>query len=103
VWTLAAVGILSEIFLSGRIVKIGQLLIYLGMGWACAFDFENLKRGLPAAGYQWLLAGGIAYTAGVLFYVLDKLDRLAHAHGIWHFFVLVGSACHFVAVIGYVR
>jgi hemolysin III len=103
VWLLAAIGILSEVFLSGRIVKAAQLLIYLGMGWACAFDFDNLKAGLPPAGYQWLLIGGIAYTAGVLFYVLDKLHRLTHAHGIWHFFVLVGSACHFVAVIGYVR
>ena len=103
IWALAVVGILSEIFLSGRAVKIGQLLIYLGMGWACGFDFASLKAALPPAGLWWLTAGGIAYTAGVVFYVLDKMNRLTHAHGIWHFFVLAGSVCHFVSVIGYVR
>ncbi len=103
VWLLAGVGVLSEIFLSGRVVKVGQLLIYLGMGWACALDFSNLKSGLPAAGLHWLMAGGIAYTGGVIFYVLDKLGWLDHAHGIWHLFVLVGSGCHFIAVIAYVR
>jgi hemolysin III len=49
------------------------------------------------------LAGGLAYTGGVIFYVLDKMGKLAHSHGIWHVFVLVGSVCHFVSIIGYVR
>ena len=103
VWTLAIIGVLSEILLSGRIVKICQMVTYLGMGWACSLDFASLRAALPPAGFWWLTAGGIAYTAGVIFYILDKMDRLDHAHGIWHFFVLVGSACHFIAVIGYVR
>jgi hemolysin III len=103
VWTLAVVGILSEILLSGRVVKVCQLVIYLGMGWACSVYFDGLRAALPAAGFWWLAAGGIAYTAGVLFYILDKLEWLNHAHGIWHFFVLIGSVCHFIAVIGYVR
>lgn len=103
IWALAVAGILSEIFLTGRAVKIGQLLIYLGMGWTCGFDFASLQAALPPAGLWWLTAGGIAYTAGVVFYVLDKMNRLTHAHGIWHFFVLAGSVCHFVSVIGYVR
>lgn len=103
VWGLALLGILSEVFLSGRAVKVGQLVIYLGMGWACSLDLPGLRAALPAAAFGWLLAGGIAYTTGVLFYVLDKLGRLNHAHGIWHFFVLLGSACHVVAVLGYVR
>jgi channel protein (hemolysin III family) len=55
------------------------------------------------AGFNWLFLGGVAYTTGVLFYVLDKLNRLTHAHGIWHAFVLVGSVAHFTALIGYVR
>ncbi len=101
VWTLALIGILSEVLLSGRLVKVCQLVIYLGMGWACSLDFPSLRAALPPAGFWWLVSGGIAYTAGVVFYVLDKLDWLDHAHGIWHFFVLVGSVCHFVAVIGY--
>ncbi len=103
VWSLAVAGILSEIFLSGRWVKIGQLMIYLGMGWACAFDLGSVRATIPEVGFWWLVAGGLAYTVGVVFYVLDEMNRLTHAHGIWHFFVLAGSACHFISVIGYVR
>ena len=103
VWALAVVGILSEIFLSGRVVKVGQMIIYLGMGWACSFDFASLKAALPETGLLWLTAGGLAYTAGVVFYVLDKMNKLTHAHGIWHFFVLVGTISHFISIIGYVR
>jgi hemolysin III len=103
IWVLALGGILSEVFLSGRFVKVVQVLTFLGMGWACSIDFASLEAALPKAGLWWLTAGGIAYTVGILFYVLDKLDRLNHAHGIWHFFVLAGSACHFISVIGYVR
>ena len=103
IWALAAAGILSEVLLSGRLVKFGQMIIYVGMGWACAFDFSSLSAALPEIGLWWLTAGGLAYTGGIVFYVVDKLDRLTHAHGIWHFFVLIGSACHFVSVIGYVR
>lgn len=103
IWALALVGILSEVFLSGWVVKVGQMLIYLAMGWACVFDFASLQAVLPEAGLWWLTAGGLAYTGGVVFYILDMLNRLVHAHGIWHFFVLAGSACHFVSVTGYVR
>jgi len=103
IWAFGLAGILSEVFLSGRLVKIGQMVIFIGMGWACAFDFASLKAVLPEAGLWWLTAGGLAYTGGIIFYVLDLMNRLTHAHGIWHFFVLAGSACHFVSVIGYVR
>lgn len=102
-WALAIAGILSEIFLSGRVVKFCQMGIYLGMGWACAFDFASLKAAIPEAGLYWLTAGGLAYTGGVVFYVLDAMKKLTHAHGIWHFFVLAGSGCHFISIIGYVR
>lgn len=103
VWGLAVVGTLSEIFLSGTTVKVCQLIIYLGMGWACSLDLPSLKAGLPDAGFIWLVAGGLVYTIGIIFYIVDKLKWLTHAHGIWHFFVLVGSACHFIAIMGYVR
>jgi len=103
IWLLALAGILSELLLTGRAVKIGQMAIYLGMGWACSFDFDSLRAALPGAGLWWLTAGGVAYTGGVVFYVLDKMNRLNHAHGIWHMFVLAGSGCHFISVIGYVR
>lgn len=103
IWSLAAIGTLSEIFLTGRAVKICQVLIYIAMGWACAFDFASLKTALSAAGLDWLVWGGLAYTVGIVFYVLDKMKKLTHAHGIWHFFVLAGSACHFISIIAYVR
>ena len=103
IWTLAVAGILSELLLSGRTVKVGQMIIYLGMGWACSFDFASLKIALPESGLLWLTAGGLAYSAGVVFYILDKMDKLTHAHGIWHFFVLTGTICHFISIIGYVR
>jgi hemolysin III len=103
IWTLTVVGILSEIYLSGRAVKVGQMIIYFAMGWACFFDFASLKAVLPEIGLLWLTVGGLAYTTGVVFYILDKMDKLTHAHGIWHFFVLAGSISHFISIIGYVR
>ncbi|MFT5657909.1 MAG: hemolysin III [Gammaproteobacteria bacterium] len=103
IWILAAIGILSEIYLSGRAVKVGQMIIYLLMGWACTFDFASFEAAIPSTGMEWLKYGGIAYSFGVIFYIIDKTNRLPHAHGIWHFFVLVGTACHFVSIIGYVR
>ncbi len=103
VWSFALLGILSEVFLTGKAVKIGQVIIYLGMGWACSLDIDGLKASLPEEGFFWLVAGGVAYTAGVVFYVADKMKLFNHAHGVWHLFVLAGSMSHFVAVIGYVR
>jgi hemolysin III len=103
VWALAAVGTLTELLFKGRAVKICQLIIYLAMGWSCTLDLDNLRAALPHIGFLWLATGGLVYTVGVIFYVLDKLKWLTHAHGIWHFFVLTGSVCHFVAIAGYVR
>jgi hemolysin III len=103
VWALAFAGILSELFLSGRAIKVCQMVVYLGMGWVCSFDLGSLKAAIPEVGFWWLALGGVAYTAGVVFYILDKMNRLTHAHGIWHFFVLAGSLCHFVSVTAYVR
>jgi hemolysin III len=103
VWALALLGVLSEIFLKGGAVKTGQMIIYLAMGWACTFDFASLEAAVPEAGILWLIAGGLAYTTGVVFYLLDMFNKLDHAHGIWHFFVLAGSISHFISIIGYIR
>ena len=103
VWGLAMIGIASELFLSGRAVKIGQIIIYLGMGWACSMDLSGVRDALPEMGFFWLFWGGIAYTVGIVFYLIDELNWLTHAHGIWHLFVLTGSVCHFIGVIAYVR
>ena len=103
VWTLALTGIASEIYLSGTAVKVGQMIIYLGMGWIGTIDFSNLKAAIPTPGIYLVTAGGLSYTIGVIFYLLDNAKKLDHAHGIWHFFVLAGTICHFTAIIGYVR
>lgn len=103
VWALAIFGTLSELFLRGTVVKTIQVITFLTMGWACAFDIDSLRASLHPVGFDFLFIGGMAYTVGVVFYLLDKVNFLSHAHGIWHAFVMVGSVAHFVAVIGYVR
>lgn len=102
IWSLAAVGISLELVIKNRI-KWLQILIYLLMGWLVVVDFSYLKAALPEVGLNWLVAGGLAYSFGIIFYVLDGMNKLPHAHGIWHLFVIVGSMCHFITVIGYVR
>lgn len=102
IWSLAVAGILLDVLVTRR-MEVLQILIYLVMGWVCMIDYANLRAALSAAGEIWLVAGGVAYTVGVIFYVLDGLNKLRHAHGMWHLFVLSGSMSHFVSVIGYVR
>lgn len=102
VWGLAFVGMLLDTF-SPKRIEVLQILIYLLMGWVCTLEYSNLKAAINMVGMIWLTIGGIAYTVGVAFYVLDDLNKLRHAHGIWHLFVLLGSICHFISVIGYVR
>jgi hemolysin III len=99
VWGLALLGIVQElVWARGR--RILSLVIYVLMGWLVLIAFGPLLRALPGAGVAWLVVGGLLYTGGIVFYALDK--RLTHAHGVWHLFVMAGSACHFIAVLGYV-
>ena len=102
IWTMAIIGLLLDIFISRRIEWL-QVLIYLLMGWICTFNFSALQAAISTNGIMWLTAGGIAYTVGIIFYVLDGLNKLDHAHGIWHLFVLCGSICHFISIAAYVR
>jgi len=102
IWVLAVIGLLLDIFIPKRIEWL-QVLIYLVMGWICTLNFSELQAAIPTAGVVWLMIGGIAYTAGIVFYVLDDLKKLRHAHGIWHLFVLFGSICHFISIVTYVR
>ena len=102
IWVLAVIGLLLDIFVPKRIEWL-QVMIYLIMGWICTLNFSALQTAIPTAGVVWLTTGGIAYTVGVVFYVLDDLKKLRHAHGIWHLFVLFGSICHFISIVTYVR
>jgi hemolysin III len=102
VWSVAILGLLIDV-LNPRRIEVLQITIYLIMGWMCTFDFSSLQAAFPVAGIIWLTLGGISYTLGIVFYVLDKMNRLRHAHGIWHLFVLLGSISHFISIIVYVR
>lgn len=102
VWGLALVGLLLDALVPKRIVGL-QIIIYLVMGWVCTLQYQALQDSMAAAGVRWLTAGGVAYTVGIVFYLLGNLSQLRHAHGIWHLFVLTGSLCHFISIMGYVR
>jgi hemolysin III len=80
--------------------RILPIIIYIVMGWLVLIAFQPLTAALPYAAVLWLVAGGLFYTLGIVFYALDK--KLRHAHGIWHLFVLAGSISHYLAVLLYV-
>jgi len=98
IWTVALIGITLEALprKAPRVLAVG---LYLAMGWMCVIAIDPLIEKLSRGGFYWLLAGGILYTSGVVFYALGR--RIAWAHGVWHMFVLAGSACHYVAVLYY--
>lgn len=99
VWGLAVVGGLQELRPRSE-ARILSVIIYLLMGWVVVVASVPLLRALGPAGFAWVAAGGAFYTGGIVFYALDT--RVAHAHGVWHLFVLAGSACHYVAILTYV-
>ena len=99
VWALAIVGILQEIFVA-RGARVTSLAIYFFMGWIGIVAFEPLAASLTFDGLKLLLTSGAIYTAGVFFYLFD--ERYPHYHGIWHLFVIGGSACHFATLLRFV-
>lgn len=102
-WGAAAVGIGFKLraFLSktGKRFNIISLAMYLAMGWAGLLMIVPLSNALPTAAINWVIAGGLAYTIGAAFYAMKKWPYM---HVVWHLFVVVGSACHFVAIYFYV-
>ncbi len=98
VWGLACLGIVFKSVFGTRFPALSTGL-YLLMGWLVLIAAKTLLVNVPAAGLLWILAGGIAYTLGVVLFVLD--ERVRFAHFLWHLFVVAGTACHFVAVLRY--
>ena len=98
IWLLAVSGVVLKVFFVHRF-RIISTIAYVLMGWIIVFAIKPLADSLPSGGIVWLIAGGMAYTLGVVFYAWK---RLPFNHAIWHLFVLAGSVCHFVAVIFYV-
>ncbi|MCB9431527.1 MAG: hemolysin III family protein [Ardenticatenaceae bacterium] len=98
VWALAIIGIIFKTMYTGRYDKISTAA-YVLMGWICLIGLKEMLVAIPPGGLVWLVAGGVCYTVGVIFYAWQKLP---FNHAIWHLFVLGGSMCHFFAILFHV-
>lgn len=99
IWGLAVLGLVLDA-LPRRGRRVLPFVIYFVMGWMVLLALEPLLAALPRTGFYWLLAGGIFYTSGIVFFALDK--HYPWMHGVWHLFVLAGSVSHYVAILFYV-
>ena len=98
VWTIALAAVGAKLIFIRRFSG-APVPVYLGLGWLSVIAIVPLLDGLPLGGVLWLAAGGIAYTLGTVFLVRKPLP---FSHGLWHIAVLLGSACHYLAVVLYV-
>ncbi|NQZ06372.1 MAG: hemolysin III family protein [Algicola sp.] len=98
IWSVAVVGILFKLKFGSRFEKL-SLMTYLGMGWCSIFIIYELWQKLPAGGFALLIAGGLTYSLGTVFYANEKIP---YNHAIWHLFVLGGASCHYFMVLFYV-
>jgi len=97
-WSMACVGVIVKIFFTGKYDLISTLM-YVFMGWIIIFDLDRLFNNLSSEGLFWLVAGGVAYTVGAVIY---SIEAIKFNHAIFHVFILIGSACHFISVYFYV-
>ncbi len=97
-WGMALVGIVLKIFFTGKHDLLSTLM-YVFMGWIIVFAIEPLIHNLSSQGLFWLVTGGVAYTLGAVLYSIKKIK---FNHAIFHVFVLIGSASHFISVYFYV-
>jgi len=96
IWGLAIAGIILDA-LPRKGIRVVPVLIYLIMGWLCVFALDPIIAALPTPGFHWLVAGGIFYTTGIVFYILDHW--YPWSHGIWHLFVLAVSISHYFSIL----
>ena len=97
VWGLGLAGVALKI-VSGARYPMFSLCLYLATGWVALIAVKPIWLAVPAGGLFWIMAGGLAYTAGVPFFAVE---RFRYSHFVWHLFVIAGSACHFMAVLRY--
>jgi hemolysin III len=97
VWALAAVGLTIKALFGTRYVWL-SVALYLTMGWLAVIATPQILQRVPLSGLAWILAGGVAYTTGVIFFAAH---RIRYAHFAWHLFVIAGTSCHFFAVLWY--
>jgi len=98
IWGLAITGLIFKLFFVYRFNTLSTFL-YVAMGWIAVIAIKPIVNNLSLPGIEWLFAGGLFYTFGIIFYLADN-RRFNHA--IWHLFVLAGTLCHFFAVLYYV-
>jgi hemolysin III len=98
-WTIAFIGLVIKIFYTGKFDLISTLM-YAVMGWMIVIRWQDLVDAIPSAALTLLLAGGISYTVGIVFYLIDT--RIKFSHFIWHLFVMAGSLFHFIMIVKYV-
>ncbi len=98
VWGLATAGVIFKSFMTHKLAFVAPIF-YIALGWLIVIDLEELLAMVPPRGVAWLVAGGLSYTFGILFYALD---RIPFNHAIWHLFVIAGSLCHYLAILWYV-
>ncbi len=98
VWGIAAFGVVLKLFFTGRF-NVFSTLLYLVMGWLIVCDFSNLSELMEPDGIILMMAGGAAYTIGIVFYALE--NKLYY-HVVWHLFVLAGAIFHFFMILLYV-
>ena len=97
VWLIAATGIILKFFFIGKFPVVSTVM-YVLMGWVIVIAIKPLITSMPTPGLIWLLAGGVAYTIGAVLY---QFDNLKYNHAIFHLFVLIGAACHYIVVYYY--
>jgi len=95
IWTLALFGVVMKATRGALCHRKLSMTLYLGTGWLALIFIRPLALAIPWSAVLWLVVGGIAYTAGTLFFANE---RLRYAHFVWHLFVLAGTSCHFAAV-----
>lgn len=93
-WSIIVAGVLLKLFYTGRYEWL-SVTLYVALGWMLVFVIKPLSATMPSAIFYWIIGGGLCYTTGVIFYVLENRK---HAHNIWHCFVLAGTILHFVAI-----
>lgn len=98
IWMIALGGIVLKFFFTGK-YRILSTIMYVGMGWVVVFAIKPLYNNLDFAGFMWLMVGGLAYTLGAVLYAVKKIP---YNHAIFHVFVLMGSASHFISIYYYV-
>ena len=98
IWLLAIMGVVFKLYFTGRF-KVISTLIYVAMGWLVILAIRPVIAALDDWTFGWLLAGGVAYTLGTVFY---HRPSLRYSHAIWHLFVIAGSVCHYIAVMAQV-